>query len=79
MMIWEGLGVRSTVVQHCRQPRDSMECGLHVCMLGPLLKRRRSPIRTRNVIDENFEGKSRHISDSANVVTATRRSEWRLR
>ena len=37
--IGERLGLNLTLIQHCRQPRDSNECGLHVCMLGIILGR----------------------------------------
>eukprot|EP00760_Papus_ankaliazontas_P016007 PhM_4_TR16751/c0_g1_i3/m.26827 len=34
MSMWKRLGISANVVQHCRQPRNSLECGLHVCMIA---------------------------------------------
>eukprot|EP00760_Papus_ankaliazontas_P016061 PhM_4_TR16755/c1_g1_i5/m.26682 len=35
--LWRRLGISAKVIQHRRQPRDSFECGLHICLLAIVL------------------------------------------
>eukprot|EP00760_Papus_ankaliazontas_P016712 PhM_4_TR16822/c1_g1_i6/m.47797 len=43
MKLLRGLSIDSEVVQHARQPRDSMECGLHVCMIALIIAHSQKP------------------------------------